>query len=72
MWLPVFIGKKYSYSYEQETGDYFLHYNEYKSNNFLHGKDAKIFSREIDRIDNLPEGENKPGLLMENAISVYL
>jgi hypothetical protein len=72
MLLQVFIGQKYSYSYEQETGDYFLHDNEYKSHIFLRGKDAKIFRKVIERIDNLPEGEDKPGLLMENAISVYL
>jgi hypothetical protein len=72
MLLPVFIGQKYSYSYEPETGNYFLHDNEYKSHAYLQGDDAKIFCKEIERIDNLPEGEYKTGLLTENAISVYL
>jgi hypothetical protein len=72
MLLPVFIGQKYSYSYEPETGYYFLHDNEYKSHAYLQGDDAKIFCKEIERIDNLPEGEYKTGLLTENAISVYL
>jgi hypothetical protein len=72
MLLPVFIGQKYSYSYEPETGHYFLHDNKYKSHAYLQGDDAKIFCKEIERIDNLPEGEYKTGLLTENAISVYL
>jgi hypothetical protein len=72
MLLPVFIGQKYSYSYEPETGHYFLHDNEYKSHVYLQGDDAKIFSREIERIDNLPEGEYKTGLLTENAIKFYM
>jgi hypothetical protein len=72
MLLPVFIGQKYSYSYEAETGNYFLHDNEYKSHIFLQGKDAKIFRKVIERIDDLPEPEYKTGLLMENAISTFL
>jgi hypothetical protein len=72
MLLPVFLGKKYSYSYEVETGHYLLHDNEYKSYIYLQGDDARIFRKEIERIDDLPEGEYKTGLLTENAISVYL
>jgi hypothetical protein len=72
MLLSVFLGQKYSYSYEPETGHYLLHDNEYKSHVYLQGDDARIFRKEIERIDNLPEGEYKTGLLTENAISFYL
>jgi hypothetical protein len=72
MLLSVFCGQKYSYSYEPETGHYLLHDNEYKSHIYLQGYDAKIFRREIERIDELPEPEYKTGLLIENAISIYL
>jgi hypothetical protein len=36
------------------------------------GTYARIFPKEIERIDNLPEGEYKTGLLTGNAISFYL
>ena len=72
MLLPVFIGQKYSYCYEPETGHYLLYDNKYTSHIYLQGEDARIFRKEIERIDNLPDPENKTGLLTENAISVYL
>jgi hypothetical protein len=34
--------------------------------------DVRIFRKEIERIDNLPDPEYKPGLLTENAVSFYL
>jgi hypothetical protein len=72
MLLPVFLGQKYNYSYEPETGHYLLHDNEYKSHVYLQGDDTKIFRKEIERIVDLSEGEYKTGLLTENAISIYL
>ena len=72
MLLPVFSGQKYSYSYEPETGHYLLYDSKYTSYIYLQGDDARIFRKEIERIDNLPEGEYKTGLLTENAISIYL
>jgi hypothetical protein len=72
MLLPVFNGQKYSYSCEPETGNYFLHDNKYISHIYLQGDDARIFRKEIERIDNLPDPEYKTGLLTENAISAYL
>jgi hypothetical protein len=72
MLLPIFTGQKYSYSYEPETGHYLLYDNQYKSQAYLQGDDARIFRQEIENIDELPDPEYKTGLLMENAISVYL
>jgi hypothetical protein len=72
MLLPVFLGQKYGYSYEPETGNYLLHDNRYKSHVYLQGDDARIFRKEIERIDNLPDPEYKTGLLTENAIKFYL
>jgi hypothetical protein len=72
MLLPVFLGQKYSYSYESETGHYLLHDNEYKSHAYLQGDNARIFRKEIERIDNLPDPEYKTGLLTENAVKFYL
>jgi hypothetical protein len=72
MMLPVFSGQKYSYSYEPEAGHYLLHDNKYKSRVYLQGDDARMFRKEIERIDELPEPEYRTGLLMENAISIYL
>jgi hypothetical protein len=72
MMLPVFIGQKYSYSYETKTGHYLLYDNKYTSHAYLQGDDARIFRKEIERIDELPEPEYKTGLLLENAIGIYL
>jgi hypothetical protein len=36
------------------------------------GTYARIFRKEIERIDELPDPEYKTGLFMENAISIYL
>jgi len=72
MMLSVFIGQKYSYLYEAETGNYLLHDNEFKSHIYLQGVDAWIFRKEIELIDSLPDPENKTGLLTENTISIYL
>jgi hypothetical protein len=36
------------------------------------GTYARIFRKEIERIDNLPDPEYKTGLLTENAIKFYL
>jgi hypothetical protein len=72
MLLPVFLGQKYRYSYKPETGHYLLYDNDYKSHAYLHDDDARIFKKEIERIDELPEPEYKTGLLTENATSVYL
>jgi hypothetical protein len=55
-----------------ETGHYFLHDNEYKSHVYLQGDDTRIFRKEIERIDELPDPEYKNGLLTENAIKFYL
>jgi hypothetical protein len=72
MLLPVFSGQKYSYCYETETGNYLLHDNKYESHVYLQGKDARIFRKELERIDELPDPEYKTGLLTENAIKVFL
>ncbi|MDR2434380.1 MAG: hypothetical protein LBD47_07410 [Treponema sp.] len=42
MLLPVFSGQKYSYSYEPETGNYFLHDNKYTSHIYLQGDDDAV------------------------------
>jgi hypothetical protein len=72
MLLPVYHGLKYSYSYETETGHYLLYDNAYRSHAYLQGDDARIFRKEIEHIDSLPDLENKTGSLMENVISIYL
>jgi hypothetical protein len=72
MLLPVFTGQTYSYSYETESGNYFLYENHYKSHTYLRGRDAEIFRKELERIDRLPDPENKTGLLTENTIKFYL
>ncbi len=72
MMLPIFCGNNYGYLYEAETSHILLHDNEFKSHAYLQGDDAKIFQSEIERIDRLPDPENKTGLLIENLISFYL
>jgi len=72
MMLPIFSGINYGYLYEVETSHYLLHDKDFKSSTYLQGDDAKIFKREIEKIDNLPDPENKTGLLIENLISMYL
>ena len=72
MFLPVYQGQKYSYSYEVGTGNYLLFSNDYKAQLYLQGGDARIFQAEIEKIDNLPPPRCNDGRLTENAISVYL
>jgi len=54
MFLPVYQGLKFSYSYEVGIGHYLLFSNDYKTSIYLQGDDARIFKEEIERIDNLP------------------
>ena len=72
MFLPVYQGQKFSYSYEVGTGYYLLFKNDYKSHAYLQGDDARIFREEIELIDNLPPPQSNDGRITENAISVYL
>jgi hypothetical protein len=72
MLIPVYSGQKYSYSYEPGTGEYFLHDNDYKLRKLLKGRDAWIFRKEIDRLDNLPPPDCNSGLLTEKLIQQFL
>jgi len=72
MFLSVYQGQKFSYSYEVETGNYMLFSNDYKTHIYLQGDDARIFREEIERIDSLPPPQSNDGRLTEDAISVYL
>jgi hypothetical protein len=72
MFLSVYEGQKFSYSYEAETGHYLLVSNDYKTHIYLQGEDARIFREEIERIGNLPPPPNNEINLTENAIGVYL
>jgi hypothetical protein len=72
MFLSVYQGQKFSYSYEVETGNYMLFSNDYKTHIYLQGDDARIFREEIERIDNLPPPQSNDGKLTEDVISVYL
>ena len=72
MFLSVYQGQKFSYSYEAETGNYILFSNDYKVHIYLQGDDACIFREEIECIDKLPPPQSSDGRLTEDAISVYL
>jgi len=72
MFIPVYQGQKFSFSYEVGTGHYLLFSNDYKAHKYLQGDDAKIFRAEIERIDNLPPPQCNDGRLTENAIVIYL
>jgi len=72
MFLPVYTGQKFSYSYEVETGHYFLFSNDHKAHIYLQGDDARIFREEIEHIDNLPPPQSNDGRLTENIIGIYL
>jgi len=72
MFLPVYSGQKYSYSYETGTGNYFLFSNDYKAHIYLQGDDARIFREEIEHIDSLPPPQSNDGRLTEKIISIYL
>jgi hypothetical protein len=72
MFLSVYQGQKFSYSYEVGTGNYMLFSNDYKYHIYLQGDDARIFREEIERIDSLPPPQSNDGRLTEDAISVYL
>jgi hypothetical protein len=72
MLLPVFTGQNYSYSLEQKTGEYYLFKNNHKAHIFLKGKDARIFSKEIEHIDNLPPPKCNDGRLTEHLIKILV
>ena len=72
MFLPVYQGQKYSYSYEVGTGHYLLFRNDYKAHVYLQGNDARMFSEQMELIDNLPPPQCNDGRITENAISNYL
>jgi len=72
MFIPVYSGLKYNYSYEVETGHYLLQSNDYKSHIYLQGDDARIFREEINHIDSLPPPQCNDGRLTERIISLYL
>jgi hypothetical protein len=72
MFLPVYQGQQFSYSYEVGTGNYFLFRNDYKSQIYLQGDDARIFREEMEIIDKLPPPQSNDDKLTENIISIYL
>jgi len=72
MFLSVYQGQKFSYSYEVETGHYLLFSNDYKLHTYLQGDDARIFRDQIEHIDNLPPPQSNDGRITENLISIYL
>jgi len=70
--LSVFSGIFYSYCIEVETGHYLLFDRNNKSSVYLQGDAARTFRKEIENIDNMIVPDIKPGLLIENTISMYL
>jgi hypothetical protein len=60
MLLPVFLGQKYSYSYEPETGHYLLHDNEYKSRVYFQGDDDAV-PPYGGVVNNIPIGKRPAG-----------
>ena len=60
MFLPIFKGKKYSYSYEKETDQYLLFVNDCSVHVLVKGGDAFMFREHInlmmlDRNDTLKD-----------------
>ena len=72
MFLQVYQGQKFSYSYEVETGHYLLFSNDYKSHAYLQGDDARIFREQMEHIDSLPPPQSNDGRITENIISLYV
>jgi hypothetical protein len=72
MMIPVYTGRCFSYSFRSETGEYFLHSNDYISYIFLKGKDARLFKKQIEMQDNLPPPDCNSGLLTEKLIEFFL
>jgi hypothetical protein len=68
--LGVFQGQNYSYSLDTVTSEYFLFKNDYKAHAVLKGKDARIFTWQLDHLDTLHEPEYKTGLMTENLIKL--
>jgi hypothetical protein len=72
MFLPVYQGQRFSYSYEVGTGNYLLFSNDYKAEIYLQGDDARIFREEMEIIDKLPPPQSNDGRLTETIIGIYL
>jgi len=72
MFLPIYQGQKFSYSYEVGTGHYLLFSNDYKSHAYLQGDDARIFHKQMEHQDNLPPPQCNDGRITEDIISIYL
>ena len=72
MLLNQYNGKRYSFSYEAETGNYILIKNNYKSHKILTGKDASLFRKQIEYLSSLPSTQSKDSKLTEHIISIFL
>ena len=72
MFIPIYQGQIYSFSYEVETGHYLLFSNDYKAHTYLQGDDSRIFREQIEHIDSLPKLQCNIEKLTENTISIYL
>ena len=72
MFLSVYNGQCFSYSYETETGDFFLHSNDYKIHKFLKGDAARLFELKLDYLDCLPPPISNSGIETEKLIKLFL
>ena len=68
MFIPVYQGQKFSFSYEVGTGHYLLFTNDHKAHKYLQGDDARIFRAEIERIDNLPPPQSNDPIVAANKV----
>ena len=72
MLLPVYSGQKFSYSLDSDSGEYFLFENDFRAFIFLKGRDARLFRKEMERLDALPPPDSNSGLLTERLIKRFL
>ena len=71
MLLNQYSGKRYSYSYEPDTGNYLLYKNNGMSHKILQGKDASLFRKQIEYLSTLPSAQCKDSKLTEHIISIF-
>jgi hypothetical protein len=72
MFISIFKGTKYSYSYEVETSHYLLQRNDSNSHICLQGDDVRIFRQEIEDINNLPPSQYNAERITEQLIGIFL
>ena len=72
MFVSVYQGHEFSYSYEAKTEQYHLFRNDQKSQIYLQGDIAQLFRRMIDSINTSLDYRGNEDKFTEDVISLFV